>query len=110
MIWEEMDYNKPKLTMTQRLSYEREPELFDIKGEDNYNEPDEPSVCVFDCDTFLTIKGHKLKVNYHITPGARYYIQQFTEIDNRSYSLINQHCQEHSDDSKLTYIYQKCSY
>ena len=25
MIWEEMDYNKPKLTMTQRLSYEREP-------------------------------------------------------------------------------------
>ena len=44
MIWEEMDYNKPKLTMTQRLSYEREPELFDIKGEDNYNEPDEPSV------------------------------------------------------------------
>ena len=50
MIWEEMDYNKPKLTMTQRLSYEREPELFDIKGEDNYHEPDEPSVCVFDCD------------------------------------------------------------
>ena len=50
MIWEEMDYNKPKLTMTQRLSYEREPELFDIKGEDNYNEPNEPSVCVFDCD------------------------------------------------------------
>ena len=34
MIWEEMDYNKPKLTMTQRLSYEREPELFDI---DCYN-------------------------------------------------------------------------
>ena len=34
MIWEEMDYNKPKLTMTQRLSYEREPELFDI---DYYN-------------------------------------------------------------------------
>lgn len=31
------------------------------------------------CDTFLTIKGHKLKVNYHITPGARYYIQQFTQ-------------------------------
>ena len=50
MIWEEMDYNKPKLTMTQRLSYECEPELFDIKGEDNYHEPDEPSVCVFDCD------------------------------------------------------------
>ena len=44
MIWEEMDYNKPKLTMTQRLSYECEPELFDIKGEDNYHEPDEPSV------------------------------------------------------------------
>lgn len=50
MIWEEMDYNKPKLTMTQRLSYECELELFDIKGEDNYHEPDEPSVCVFDCD------------------------------------------------------------
>ena len=50
MIWEEMDYNKPKLTMTQRLSYEREPELFDIKGEDKYHELDEPSVCVFDCD------------------------------------------------------------
>ena len=50
MIWEEMDYNKPKLTMTQRLSYECEPELIDIKGEDNYHEPDEPSVCVFDCD------------------------------------------------------------
>ena len=44
MIWEEMDYNKPKLTMTQRLSYERETELFDIKGEDNYNEPDEPKI------------------------------------------------------------------
>ena len=38
MIWEEMDYNKPKLTMTQRLSYEREPELFDIVGSDNYND------------------------------------------------------------------------
>ena len=38
MIWEEMDYNKPKLTMTQRLSYEREPELFDIDGSDNYND------------------------------------------------------------------------
>ena len=38
MIWEEMDYNKPKLTMTQRLSYEREPELFDIYGSDNYND------------------------------------------------------------------------
>ena len=38
MIWEEMDYNKPKLTMTQRLLYEREPELFDIKGEDNFCE------------------------------------------------------------------------
>ena len=58
MIWEEMDYNKPKLTMTQRLSYEREPELFDIKGEDNYHEPDEPSVCVFDCDRrFLGADG-----------------------------------------------------
>ena len=50
MIWEEMDYNKPKLTMTQRLSYEREPELFDIKGEDNQHEPEEPSVGVCDCD------------------------------------------------------------
>ena len=49
MIWEEMDYNKPKMTMTQRLSYVGEPEVFDIKGEDNYHEPDEPSVCVFDC-------------------------------------------------------------
>ena len=38
MIWEEMDYNKPKLTMTQRLSYERELELFDIDGSDNYND------------------------------------------------------------------------
>ena len=38
MIWEEMDYNKPKLTMTQRLSYEREPELLDRDGSDNYNE------------------------------------------------------------------------
>ena len=38
MIWEEMDYNKPKLTMTQRLSYEREPESFDIDGSDNYND------------------------------------------------------------------------
>ena len=58
MIWEEMDYNKPKLTMTQRLSYECEPELFDIKGEDNYHEPDEPSVCVFDCDRrFLRADG-----------------------------------------------------
>lgn len=38
MIWEEMDYNKPKLTMTQRLSYECEPELFDIDGSDNYND------------------------------------------------------------------------
>ena len=55
MIWEEMDYNKPKLTMTQRLSYEREPELFDIKGEDNYNEPDEPSVfrCFLNSFTIL---------------------------------------------------------
>ena len=38
MIWEEMDYNKPKLTMTQRLSYEREPELFDIDASDDYND------------------------------------------------------------------------
>ena len=38
MIWEEMDYNKPKLTMTQRLSYEREPELFDIDSSDDYND------------------------------------------------------------------------
>ena len=38
MIWEEMDYNKPKLTMTQRLSYERELELFDIDGSDDYND------------------------------------------------------------------------
>ena len=38
MIWEEMDYNKPKLTMTKRLSYEREHELFDIDGSDNYND------------------------------------------------------------------------
>lgn len=37
MIWEEMDYNKPKLTMAQRLLYEREPELFDIDGFDNDN-------------------------------------------------------------------------
>ena len=34
MIWEEMDYNKPRLTMAQRLHYEYEPELFDI---DYYN-------------------------------------------------------------------------
>ena len=38
MIWEEMDYNKPKFTMTQRLSYERELELFDIDASDNYND------------------------------------------------------------------------
>ena len=29
-----MDYNKPRLTMAQRLHYEYEPELFDI---DYYN-------------------------------------------------------------------------
>ena len=34
MIWEEMDYNKQRLTMAQRLHYECEPELFDI---DCYN-------------------------------------------------------------------------
>ena len=38
MIWEEMDYNKQKLTMTQSLSYESEHELFDIDGSDNYND------------------------------------------------------------------------
>ena len=38
MIWEEMDYNKPRLTMAQRLHYECEPELFDIDDSDNYND------------------------------------------------------------------------
>ena len=38
MIWDEMDYNKPRLTMAQRLHYECEPELFDIDGSDNYND------------------------------------------------------------------------
>ena len=38
MICEEMDYNKPRLTMAQRLHYEYEPELFDIDGSDDYND------------------------------------------------------------------------
>ena len=46
MKWREMGYNQKHLTTAERLRYEHEPDVFEIKGEEIY-ELDESDLLLF---------------------------------------------------------------